>query len=261
MSPFTPSERRLLALAARHFADECTKTAHQLSSSGSTLCECQSLAEHAARDIEQLERAQVFDAGREHLRRQKGFPDGTWTSAALLREVINSWMTPPWKDRRGWFQRGVWATAALARLGERGLPPDALMRRGLHRRFRLRLTTLVVTARADMAVRGDNSPRPPIAPPLLPWIDALAACADQSINRDTDAARNLPVRLAMALTGQFSDVVKSWLAGSSIKDIIVWRYRAEPHSGLNEEDLAIAGGTGALDWLIDRLEHTQLDDN
>ncbi|MGH3815082.1 MAG: hypothetical protein ACRDUV_21995 [Pseudonocardiaceae bacterium] len=29
---------------------------------------------------------------------------------------------------------------------------------------------------------------------------------------------------------------------------------------MNEEDLAISGGTGALDWLIDRLERTQLDE-
>lgn len=94
------------------------------------------------------------------------------------------------------------------------LPPDALIRRGLHRRFRLRLTSLVVTARADMAVREEDSPRPPIALPLLPWIDALASGADQPVNRDTDAARNLPVRLARALTGQFSDVVESWLASS-----------------------------------------------
>jgi len=114
-------------------------------------------------------------------------------------------------------------------------------------------------ARADMAVREENSPRPPIAPPLLPWIDALASCTDQSISRDTDAARRLPVRLARALTGQFSEVAKSWLASSSIKDIIAWRYQAEPHSGLNEEDLAISGGTAALDWLIDRLELTQLE--
>jgi hypothetical protein len=146
------------------------------------------------------------------------------------------------------------------RLGERGLPPDALIRRGPHRRFRFQLTSLVVTARADMAVRQENSPRPPIASPLLPWIDALASCADQSVNHDTDAARNLPVRLARALTGQFSDVVESWLASSSIKDIIAWSYQAEPHDELNEEDLAISGGTGALDWLIDRLERTRLDE-
>jgi hypothetical protein len=111
-----------------------------------------------------------------------------------------------------------------------------------------------------MAIREEDSPRPPIASPLLPWIDALASCADQSVNRDTDAARNLPVRLARALTGQFSGVVESWLASSSIKDIIAWRYQAEPHGGLNEEDLAISGGTGALDWLIDRLERTRLDE-
>lgn len=260
MSPFTSSERRLLVLAARRFADECTKTAHQLSSSSSTVCECQALAEHASRDLEQLARAQVFDAGREHVERRNGFPDRTWASAALLREVVDSWMTPPWRDGRGSLQRGMWATAALARLGERGLPPDALIRRGLHRRFRVQLTSLVVTARADMAVREEDSPRQPIAPPLLPWIDALASCADQSVNRDTDPVRNLPVRLARALTGQFSDMVESWLANSSIKDIIAWRYRAEPHDGLNEEDLAISGGTGALDWLIDRLERTRLDE-
>lgn len=260
MTSFTSSERRLLALAASRFAHECTKTGHQLSSASRTLCGCRALAEHAAHDLEQLDRAQLFDAGREHVERRNGFPDRTWTSSALLREVTASWMTPPWRDRRGSFQRGVWATAALARLGERGLPPDALIRRGLYRRFRLRLTSLVVMARADVAVRDEDSSRPPIARTLLPWINALASCADQCVDRDTDAARNLPVRLAMALTGQFRDVVDTWFDRSSIKDIIAWRYQAEPHGGLNEEDLAIRGGASALDWLVDRLEHTRLDE-
>lgn len=93
MSPLTPSERRLLALAASRFADECAKTDHQLSSSSRRLCECQALAEHVSRDVEEFQRAQVFDVGREHAERRNGFPDRTWTSAALLREVIESWMT------------------------------------------------------------------------------------------------------------------------------------------------------------------------
>jgi len=257
---FSSSDRRLLALAAARFAEHCAEANHQLSSSGSALCECREVAEHAALDVDRLERAQVFDAGREHVAHLNGFPDRTWTSTALLREVIESWMAPPWNDMRGWFQRGVWATAALARLAERGIPADALIRRGLQRRFRLQLTTLIVTARADLAVREEDSPRPPIAPPLMPWIDALAGCGDQSVDRDTDAARNLPVRIAKALTGEFRDVVDAWLADSAIKDIIAWRFDADPHDGLAEGDLMVPGGSDALGWLIDRLERTRLHD-
>jgi len=260
MGSFTLSDRRLLALAAARFAKDCAEADHQLSSSGSALCVCREVAEQAALDVHGLERAQVFDAGREHVAHLNGFPDRTWTSTALLREVIESWMAPPWNDLRGWFQRGVWATAALARLAERGIPPDALIRRGLQRRFRVRLATLVVTARADLAVREENSPRPPIATPLMPWVDALTSCGDQSVDRDTDAARNVPVRIAKALTGEFRHVVDAWLAESSIKDIIAWRFDAEPHDGLVEGDLMLPGGSDALGWLIDRLEFTRLHD-
>jgi len=257
---FTPSDRRLLALAAARFAEHCAEADHQLSSSGSAPCGCRALAAQAALDVDRLEHAQSFDAGQEHAEHLLGFPDRTWTSTALLREVVDSWTTEPWNDMRGWFQRGVWTTAALARLGERGIPADALVRRGLQRRFRLRLTALVVTARADLAVREGDSPRPPIAPPLMPWIDALASCGDQSVDRDTDAARNLPVRIAKALTGEFRDVVDAWLADSAIKDIIAWRFDADPHDGLAEGDLMVPGGSDALGWLIDRLECTRLHD-
>lgn len=258
--PFTLSDRRLLARAATRFAQDCAEGGHQMCSAGRSPYGCNSLAERAALDVERLERAQLFDAGQEHMTHLTGFPDRTWTSTALLREVIESWMTPPWHDIRGWFQRGVWATAALARLAERGIPADALIRRGLQRRFRLQLTTLVVTARADLAVREERSPRPPIAPPLMPWVEVLASCGDQSVDRDTDAARNLPVRIAKALTGEFRAVVDTWLRESSIKDIISWRLDADPHDGLAEGDLTIRGGSDALGWLIDRLECTRLHD-
>lgn len=94
----------------------------------------------------------------------------------------------------------------------------------------------------------------------MPWIDALASCGDQAIGRDTDAARNLSVRLAKALTGDFRTVLDSWFEQASIKDIISWRFDAEPHEGLVEADLTLLGGPSALDWLIDRLDKTRLQD-
>jgi hypothetical protein len=257
---FTPSDRRLLKRAADRFARDCAAGGHELSPAGSEACGCRALAARVERDADRLERAQTFDVGREHMQHRNRFPDQKWTSSALLREAIESWMTPPWRDDRGSLKRGIWATAALARLGERGIPADALIRRGLQRRFRSRLTSLAVPARADLAVREESSARPPVAAPLMPWIEALAACGDQSVDRDTDAARNLPVRLAKALTGEFRTIVNSWFEEASIKDIISWRFDAEPHEGLIEAELTIPGGPSALDWVIDRLERTRLHD-
>ncbi|WP_216395577.1 hypothetical protein [Arcanobacterium phocae] len=66
-----------------------------------------------------------FDARAEELSYEHMLPDHLWSTTALLKFVVSSLKESP---HNGGLYRGVAITLALARLGERGIKPDWLVR-------------------------------------------------------------------------------------------------------------------------------------
>lgn len=104
------------------------------SSGGHLLCahtlECRLALDEMVAAKNSREMAAKFDAGRERLSLQFEQPSETWSTSALLRTARDLLLTPPTSDP--WW-RSISITTSLARLGERGLSADAVVRTGLAR--------------------------------------------------------------------------------------------------------------------------------
>jgi hypothetical protein len=86
---------------------------------------CEKFADSASRTANAENRATSFDARRAALERRDEMPDHSWTTTELLARVEELFRAQPNID--GPF-RTIAITTGLARLGERGLPVDWLVR-------------------------------------------------------------------------------------------------------------------------------------
>lgn len=200
------------------------------------------------------DRAHAFDARQQLLEQRGSLPSDLWTTAALLRLVRDELTTPPW-DRTDEFSSGLRATSALARLGERGLPPDALVRTGLGTDLRRAVT------RATLQLVWTRAERPGARVPesVRPWLEALLSCPDQVVPA-TEAAPRFSVLSSTALAGDFKDVVDGWLVTACMRDLVAWTFDGTAAPALDEDDLALRGGEEAVRWVCERFSATSLAD-
>jgi hypothetical protein len=113
-------------------------------------------------------RARAYDVLIE-VRAATGEPSQDWSTAALLRTVYDLVLQPPWESDRLW--RSMTVTSALARLGERGILPDAVLRTALADSLRRQMVVHVVGAHQAVvsgAVEFDDLP-----PTLAGWLFVL----------------------------------------------------------------------------------------
>jgi hypothetical protein len=231
----------LSLLAISRFADNCRENGHVLCTSPGA---CERTLESAIQRVDFDSRARQFDLGSSTQPPATEPPAHTWSTAALLKVVVKQLFDEPAWSRTA-HQRTVWLTSALARLGERGLPADAVVRTYFGPRIRRQIVFEVVGA--WKAVAAGKIELNDIPPALRDWLTLV------SEDEVTDEF------IYHCLTGPLSDAVEAWIQNGALAHIIGWRHGAQIVD-VAPEDRVVIGGLDATRWLIDRFTRTALDD-
>ena len=155
-----PSKAEVAAVtvaALERQAEWCGDNGHE-PCNGSLLCE--RVASYQVGRASFDSRARSFDVGALAAEYAGREPSAAWPTTALLRVVHDGLERVPWSS--GAFRRSVMITSALARLGERGIPADAIVRLCVGPLLARRITVHVVHALADLR-------RAEVAEEDLPW--------------------------------------------------------------------------------------------
>jgi len=257
-----PAVERVEEQALDRYLHDCEATGHAMCSDlGSSCNEDNPLCEQAQQALWDSRRTEHdwsrFDVRQELLRLGSSFPDDRWSAPALLRLVHDSFMQGPLVHDA--VRRSIWATAALARLAEAGVPPDVVVRTAMRDQLKRRITIVVISAAVDT-----TQPRPGwervLHHVLEPWLELLQACGDQRLHNGRVPAHLTSEVAARALHGEFSVALAKWLKEASVADVLEWDLQARPHGPLDEADLVLRGGDAAGQWIYDRNVYTSLSD-
>lgn len=235
-------EQALASTALHVFASECENRDHvPCGQTGS----CLELLEDLRRSREIAQRAKGFDAKKEALVRQGQEPASDWSTAALIRMLLDFILTPPSEN---WIWRSIVITSALARLGERGLSPDAILRTGLGEDLARRV---LLDAAAFLAAEKSGDLRREEIPTFLHgWCDLLAA-------EKAETQEPEPVLLA-GLSPEASNTVEEWLSQAAVGHLLGWRINDYLVVDRCADDMVFVGGVDATVWVCDRLARTFL---
>ncbi|HEX6354543.1 hypothetical protein [Actinophytocola sp.] len=245
-------DEELAAVAAGYFADACERSGHSLSPTPSSRCRCRTLADRLENEWHARLEAETFDIPMIHARFAPGadvLPSAEWHPAALFRDFSNEILSPPWLGTNT-RKREVRLTLSLARLGELGIPPDAMVRVGFERRLRSAIKHHVMSAIST----GDLQP---VA--LRPWLNLVAETVDAPAVDTDDGAKHFAMFHAFE-GGALAERIRSWTSTAPIECLLSWSYTEEKDADLREEDVNIRGGHEAIHWLVDRFTHTDYDD-
>lgn len=247
MSPDgAPVPANLGDLRARAFAllaEECESTNHSLCGGGA----CSDLMSHERLRAERDTRARLFDAGHERLKTADEQPSHEWSTAALVRTATDLLVTPPTRDP---LWRSIAITTALARLGERGLPADPLVRSAIG-------PTLTRKILGDAAFYWTASREKHVArrrtPGILrPWLQLLDE--EQALVGSEPASPGHA--FAVASAGRTGQVATRWLQTAAIGHIVGWRIDGYLEVDRSPEDVVLQGGKDATRWVLDRFTKT-----
>jgi len=240
-------------------ADSCAAAGHRActpTGTRATRYRCEVLLEQHRDAAELQRRADAFDAGQAVLEQQSLMPDDSWPTAALLRVVHDELLRGPW-ERVDPHRRGILVGSALARLGERGLPADAVVRSGLGGVLRRRLIGAAALTCGVGLGEADPSDR---LPGMETWADALGGCPDiASIDPSEPEAARLTLMVG-AMRGDFRVLVDEWLQRASMTHLIAWAPDEVVRPALDEDDAELRGGESAARWICDRFVYTGLED-
>ncbi|MBK8463507.1 MAG: tetratricopeptide repeat protein [Nigerium sp.] len=211
---------------------------------------CLDQVEVQQRVVERAHRARGFDASKGALGRRGEQPTSWWSTSELLRTVLDGVVTPP---HTNWLWRSITITTALARLGERGLSPDAVIRTGFgHDLIRRAIMDAAVFWLAEREGRY-----PPESTPrfLRGWVGLLDAqdsfaCEDASFAWVAQAA----------LASSPAETARNWLRSAAVGDLISWKVTGYLEVPRGPDEIVFPGGKDATRWVCDRLGRTFLTD-
>lgn len=209
---------------------------------------CEKFAGSASRRADAENRASSFDARRAALSRHDQMPDHSWSTTELLVRVEELLRAQPNIDKPF---RTIAITTGLARLGERGLPVDWLVRDRIGPGLIRRAILASASVWHRVAV-GDLDARD--VPELSGWLAAIAEDAPLHYDPEKDLGRVF----VNSLSGKASAVGRTWIEEASISDIAAWRVDGYLVSPPALEDMALPGGRAASRWVYDRLTRTYL---
>lgn len=230
--------------ALARYAAECAAEAHALCDHTE---DCQrALAVHRA---EAAESAMPFDASQEVLRYGDRWPDERWSTPALLWLVKTGALQPPHRDP---LRRTMLVTTALARLGERGLPPDAVLRTCLGPAL---LRRIIIEAGAVWTLVRDGKVRRDRLGRIEDWLrllDAEPGLQDPGELTTSDV-------ISAALRGNTIETARRWLNDAAVAHLLGWRLDGYQVTQVRTEDLALPAGAGATRWVVDRFTETYVE--
>lgn len=238
----------LTEAAFQLLAEECAASSHSLCRGS---LECDSLGEAHRIAVQRRALAEQFDAGRDRALVNGQQPAHNWSTAALLRTVTDLLLRPPVANE---LWRSISITTGLARLGERGLSADSVVRTCIGPSIIRRI--LLDTGLFWSAYRNGDIPEHEVPDILRPWCSLFDA-----ENSLTTLGQPLPIHAAnIAGASTPGDSARHWLQTASIAHILAWRIENYLEVVRSPVDLVLTGGKDATHWIYDRLTHTFLDD-
>lgn len=230
-------ELRELSESIIRIADQCKNTDHSFCG-GSEACD----------DFRQFVAGpgQDFDAGRLLLNHGDDWPDRSWSTAALLR-LVSEAIDGRESKRSRW--RTIRLTSALARLGERGLGADMVLRTWLGQRLiRHALTELVIRYYVnDPSLSGGG--------PFTPWAKIL----DDEVNEDEGVRPvGLSQLMLVANGGSLKKLAREWCETAAVSHLVDYRVSEYIKTDVEQSDLVFQAGEDATVWIFDRLTMTYL---
>ena len=229
------------------------RLAEQCDSGGHQLClqtfECRVALDGRVAAKSSSEMAAKFDAGRERLKLQFEQPSEAWTTSALLRTARDLLLTPPTSNP--WW-RSISITTALARLGERGLSADVVVRTG----FARDLIKVIVRDAAMFwsASRLEYVNEVEIPDVLAPWVALLQADTSLVVHKN-----ELPPHIAsVALARDLGGLAEQWIRSAAIGHIVGWRVEDYLRVERAPRDVVLKGGKDVTLWVTERFTLTYL---
>lgn len=216
---------------------------------------CGDLADRINSEIVNDRLARTFDVSIPYVEYNQYEPSQAWPTAALVRNVNDLILNSP----RGFdaFRRSVWLTSSIARLGERGFPPSALIRTCVAPSLRRRLTFEISTN--WHALKSQKVTEDDIDSSLFPWIEYFSEY--YKIDLNVVPIPSLEDVLVLASTGAFGDLIDDWIATTAISHIIDWRFDgAHKVDKISPTDCILPGGLPATHWVFDRFSYTYMSD-
>lgn len=158
-------------------------------------------------------------------------------------------MAPPYSNP---LRRAVTITMALARLGERGLPADAVMRTCLGPRLARHI--LVTASTLWCGEKQSQVRRDRLQPEIIPWLELI----DRTAKVPKGEMGLAPVTAA-TLAGEPMAVAREWVDTAAVAHLVGWRLDGYLRVARGPDDCLLSGGRSATIWVFDRFTETFLD--
>jgi hypothetical protein len=236
----------VVLMALKEFVERCEVLAHSLCGDES----CRRVLDEHWVEYERAEAARPFDASVEAHSVRQSMPDVSWSTGALLRTVCDQLEEPPLP---GGLKRGITITSALARLAERGMPADAVVRTCIGPRI-VRGLVLRVSA---IWINIENGS---IDIDAVADFKSLLAKLDADIRSNPDEHTTLPSVVATGMHGVLGQHLRDWIAEASITHILGWEFDDYLSVTISQQDRVLSAGRDATLWVFERFSKTYLDE-
>lgn len=207
---------------------------------------CEDLAGYAERSTRFAQRSADYDARLLAIEGRGTIPDHTWKISALMARVEDLLHTQPNLD--GPF-RTVAITTCLARLGERGISPDWLVRSQVGPSLIRRIILAAASVWHDVHVGRLSRDQ---VPELRGWLAGVDMDAPAAYSPERDRAR----LITSCLAGETLERGARWIGEASMSDIAAWRIDDYTMSPPQLDDMSLPGGSAAARWLYERFMRT-----
>lgn len=227
----------------RAYTTACAETDH-------LVCQDPSACTQMAIELMETERtellASAYDARRIALESRGQLPDPNWLTSELIVGIEDLLRSQPNID--GPF-RSIAITTGLARLAERGLPPDWLVREQIGPSL-IRRIILTATSVWHRIFTGELEREQ--VPELHGWLSSIDADAPDDYRAEHDHTR----LIVKSLAGNTFERGSTWIKEASLSDIAAWRVHGYTCSPPEIDDMALPGGRAASHWIYERFSRT-----
>ena len=231
--------------AVQKLSDGCQENGHRDCSDKAA---CEELTLWAAAEIEAYQAAIQFEVPGDSFEMAAEGPNALTLTSELMACAAANILSVPWTPYG--LRRSVWATAALARLAERGIHADAFVRTHLAEALRRKISLHVAIAWAHAEREGSRNGIPYQA---LAWLEKFEEVVDFS---GSVSDPTFVDALVAASTGKFRTTVEEWVDSTAIAHLVAWRVDDALTVKVPVESLAIEGGLQAAQWVFDRFTKT-----
>lgn len=222
--------------------------------SGHRLCRGQMTCARGLDAIGEWQREQRaathFDVGRELLERRGEMPSHQWPTSILLAYVADQLKRQPNLDP---LWRATSITTALARLGERGLPADCMVRTCMGPELLRHIILVSANVWCDIA---EGSISRAEVPELEGWLQAVDG--DPAISGSWTGDRGWVI--TRSLQGAPRERGEGWMKDAALTHLLAWRLDDYTKTEVGAEDVVLPCGAVGARWIYERFTKTYADD-